>query len=246
MTTAATARRVKNWLLRKALRRPSREQVAGVLIWALAALAAATLIVVLAVGLWRFGGIAAADGWPAALRSVDLRGVGLAAGGIATMVGVAIAALVGYYKFQLFREGRPHLTIELTASHRRVSPDFVHIGAIARLSNTSKVVVTVSTATWELTAIAPYADAVAERLKQDFVRGYRYDGDEFGTSVQRPVLSRFDLNIEPGETDQITFDFITEADIVCVAITLFIDNDAASSETNRVVWGRRIFYDLAD
>ena len=170
-----TARRLKNWLLRKALRRPTREQVAGALIWALAALAAATLIVVLAVGLWRFGSIAAADGWPAALRSVDLRGVGLAAGGIATMVGVAIAALVGYYKFQLFREGRPHLTIELTASHRRVSPGFAHIGAIARLSNTSKVVVTVSTATWELTAIAPYADAVAEQLKKDFVRGYRYD-----------------------------------------------------------------------
>lgn len=246
MSNSPTVRRVKNWLLRKALRRPTREQVAGALIWALAALAAATLIAVLAVGLWRFGSIAAADGWPAALRSVDLRGVGLAAGGIATMVGVAIAALVGYYKFQLFREGRPHLTIELTASHRRVSPGFAHIGAIARLSNTSKVVVTVSTATWELTAIAPYADAVAEQLKKDFVRGYRYDGEAFGTSVQKPVISQFNLKIEPGETDQITFDFITEGDLVCVAITLFIDNDAESSETNLAGWSRRIFYDLVD
>lgn len=246
MTAAAIARRVKNWLLLEALRRPTREQVAGVVVWALAALAAATLLVVLAVGLWRFGGIADDDGWAAALRSVDLRGMGLAAGGIATMVGVAIAALVGYYKFQLFREGRPHLTIELTASHRRVSPGFAHIGAIARLSNTSKVVVIVSTATWNLTAIAPYTEAAAERLRQDFVRGYRYDGDEFGTSLQKQVCSQFYLNIEPGETDEVTLDFIVQSDLESVAITLFIDNDAESSETNRVVWGRRIFYDLAD
>lgn len=241
-----TARRVKNWLLREALRRPSREQVAGVLIWALAALAAATLIVVLAVGLWRFGSIAAADGWPAALRSVDLRGVGLAAGGIATMVGVAIAALVGYYKFQIFREGRPHLTIELTASHRRVSPGFAHIGAIARLSNTSKVAVIVSTATWGLIAIAPYADDEAERQGTDYVRDYRRDGDAFGEPVQMPVRSQISLIIEPGETDEVTLDFIVRADLESAAIILFIGNDAASSEADVAGWGRRIFYDLAD
>ena len=233
--------------MRKPLWISTREQVALAVVWALVALAAATLVIVLAVGLWRFASIAADGGWPAALLSVDLPGVGLAAGGIATMVGVAIAALVGYYKFQLFREGRPHLTIELSASHRPVSPGFTHIGAIARLSNTSKVAVIISTATWNLIAIAPYADDVAEQLKEDFVRDYRYDGDEFGKQVRNlPVISRFDLIIEPGETSQITFDFITEADLDSVAVILFIDNDAAISETNRAGWGCRIIYDLAD
>ena len=223
---------------------PKWQPLATSIVWLLVTLSLLVLLFALTVGLWRFGSVAADDGWLAALQSLDLRGVGLAAGGIATMVGVAIAALMGYYKFQLFREGRPQLTIDLTASHRRVSPSLAHIGATAQLSNTSKVVVIISRATWNLTAIAPYTDAVAEQLQKDFVRIYRRDGDEFGVSVQEQAVSRFNLIIEPGETDQITFEFITEADLGSVAITLFIDNDAASAETQQAGWRRRIFYDL--
>lgn len=221
-----------------------REQFTYVVAGSLFALL--VLLLTLTAGIWRFASVWADDGWRAALQSVDLSGVGLAAGGFATVAGVAIAALVGYHKFNLFREGHPHLTIDLTASHRQVSPRYIHIGATARLSNTSKVVVIISTATWDLTSIAPYADAVAGRLKEVFVRGYQHDGDEFGMSVQNQVTSRFDLRIEPGETDQITFDFITEEDLESVAITLFINNEAESSATRQAGWGRRIFYDLAD
>lgn len=232
--------------MRKVLRSLMREQVAGAVVWTLAALAAATLVLMLAVGLWRWGSVLADDGWLAALQSVDVRGVGLAAGGVATMVGVAIAALAGYYKFQIFREGRPQLTIDLQASHRRISPSFAHIGATARLSNTSKVVVIVSRATWDLTAIAPYTDDDAERLKKDYERDYQHDDNEFGEPVQKQALVQFNLMIEPGETDQITFNFITPAGLESVAITLFIFNNEASSETAPSGWFRRIFYDLVD
>ena len=225
---------------------PKWQTWAAIIVWLLVALSLMALLFALAVGLGRLVSVGIDDGLWAALQSVDARGVGLAAGGVATMVGVAIAALVGYYKFQLFRESRPHLTIELSASHRKVSPRYIHIGVTARLSNTSKVAVTVATATWNLTALAPYTDAAAERLHNDYVRSYQHDGDEFGESVQKPAFSQFDLIIEPGETDGITFDFITAADLKSVAITLFIYNDAASTETAPLGWGRRIFYDLVD
>ena len=127
--------------MRKTPRRLTQEQIAGTIVWTLAALALAVLLFALGVGSWRLGNILVSDGWTAALQSVDLRGVGLAAGGIATMIGVASAALVGYYKFNLFREGRPHLTIDLQVSDRRINRRHVHIGATARLANTSKVVV---------------------------------------------------------------------------------------------------------
>lgn len=223
-----------------------REQIAWVVVWLLVGLATVTVFMLLSVGVWRFVGVVMDDGWLAAWQSVDLRGVGLAAGGVATMVGVAIAAWAGYYKFQLFREGLPHLTIDLTASHRRVSPRHIHIGVTARLANTSKVAVAVSKATWNLTAIAPYTDAATERLHQEYVRDYRRDGDEFGESVQQETFSQLDLIIEPGETDGITFDFIAAAGLESFAITLFIYNDAAITTNAPSGWGRRVFYDLAN
>lgn len=230
-----------------------RERVAWAMVWLLAALAAATVIMLLLVGLWRFGSVAMDEGWLAAWQSVDLRGVGLAAGGLATMVGVAIAALVGYYKFQLFREGRPHLTIDLTASHRPVSPRHIHIGVTARLANTSKVMIEVQRCVWRLSFIAPYSAAVMDEKVAEFAGGGGNNNqwDELGwRMLSWPETQNPDLEIEPGETDEITYDFIIATDVESVAIRLAVANEYYQESGYETAsgyipqWYRRIFYDV--
>ena len=238
----------------KALRILTLEQVAGAVIWTLAALAAATLLIALTVGLWRFGSVAADDGWLAALQSLDLRGVGLAAGGIATMVGVAIAALMGYYKFQLFREGRPHLTIDLTASHRPVSPRHIHLGVTARLSNTSKVKIDVRRCVWELYVVAPYDAADLQTRTSAWHRHGGRDWDEFPWDwIQDEVTAPQEKTIEPGEIEETTFDFVVDSRIKAVTISLLIpyepypalpETDAGGDSNGEQSWYCRIFYDL--
>ena len=234
---------------------PKWQTWAAIIVWLLVVLSLMALLFALAVGLGRLVSVGIDDGWLAALQSVDVRGVGLAAGGVATMVGVAIAALVGYYKFQLFRESRPHLTIDLTASHRKVSPRYIHIGVTARLSNTSKVKIDVKRCVWELFVVAPYhADAIDGKINNFFDSGSAL-WEEFGWSmIPWPGTQRPDLEIEPGETDEITYDFIVSNGVQSVAVTLAVDNEyyrdnpECGYETDAAddipVWYRRIFYDL--
>ena len=232
-----------------------REQFTYVIIGS--GIALIVLLFTLGVGIWRFVRVFAADGWLAALRSVDLRGVGLAAGGIATMVGVASAALVGYHKFNLFREGHPHLTIDLTASRRQVSPCHIHIGVTARLANTSKVAITISRSIWALRSIAPYDAAVIQQKTNAFFDGDRCldEFEEFEWDwIFEPIVLPLGMTIEPGETDEITFDFIVQPAISSATIILFVPNDHHPDAPDPVTvssdsdygpgWYRRIFYDL--
>ena len=160
-----------------------------------------------------------------------------------------IAALIGYHKFGLFREGKPHLTIDLSAFSRPVSAEHNHIGVIARIHNTSKVAVPVFNVEWELAVVAPYTVADVVEMEAEFANPTGGVGDtaddEFPWGrLDDPYELQYDILVEPNEVEQLTFDFVIPQGIDTVAVSLYVENAYDENGVGKLGWSRRLFYDI--
>ena len=155
-----------------------------------------------------------------------------------------IAALIGYHKFGLFREGKPHLTIDLSASSRPVSAEHNHIGVIARIHNTSKVAVPVFNVEWELAVVAPYSVGEVEDMGSEFFNSAAEDKEFPWHWLSKYVVSKHGMVVEPNEVDQLTFDFIAPKSIAATVISLYVENVLGDNSTDKLGWYRRLFYDI--
>lgn len=159
-----------------------------------------------------------------------------------------VAALIGYHKFGLFREGKPHLTIDLSASSRPVSAEHNHIGVIARIHNTSKVAVRVANVEWQLAVVAPYTVADIVQLEAEFFESNKGTRDipiEFPWHrLDERRISQYDMLVEPNEVDQMTFDCVLPPGIDAVVVSLYVENVFGESSVEKLGWYRRLFYDL--
>ena len=156
-----------------------------------------------------------------------------------------IAALIGYHKFGLFREGKPHLTIDLSASSRPVSAEHNHIGVIARIHNTSKVAVPVFNVEWELAAVAPYSGAAIAQMEAEFLNSVTEDKEFPWQMIKRHSVVLNNLLVEPNEVDQLTFDFVIPNTIEAVSISLYVENVFGENGLDKLGWHRRLFYDIS-
>ena len=183
-----------------------------------------------------------AIGWAIGTGSEDV----LKAAWYATPLTVAyVAALVGYHKFGIFREGKPHITIDLSASSRPVSEEHNHIGVIARIHNTSKVAVPVANVEWELAAVAPYSIAELVEMEREFFNPNR-DDDEFPwLQLRRYPVTELDMLVEPNEVEQLTFDFIVPNTVDAAVVSLFVENTSTENRQAKLGWYHRLFYDVS-
>ena len=158
-----------------------------------------------------------------------------------------IAALIGYHKFGLFREGEPHLTIDLSASSRPVSRIHNHIGVTARIHNTSKIAVPISNVEWELAVVAPYSISDIVEMEAEFSNSNEASGDtdEFPwRQLAGPYVLEYDMLVEPNEVEQLTFDFFAPRTVEAVSILLYVENALSADDDAMLGWNRRLFYDI--
>lgn len=152
-----------------------------------------------------------------------------------------IAALIGYHKFGLFREGKPHLTIDLSASSRSVSTEHNHIGVIARIHNASKVAVPVVNVEWELAVVAPYSVEDVAEMGAEFSNSLEEDKEFPWHWLSKYAVSKHGMVVEPNEVDQLTMDFIVPKELESCVVSLFVENLQLQ---NKGGWYRRLFYDI--
>ena len=172
----------------------------------------------------------------------------------AIAIGLVIGGIAGAYKFDLFREGKPHLTIDLTVSSRPINSEDTHVGVVAQLHNTSKVMVRVENVDWEIAMISPYPEEYLTELIAMFHFGSaghenQDETEDNGTWREFPwwvldshSVSGFITAVEPGETDQITHDFIVPVDVDSVAVSVHVKN----MEEDEAVWSRREVHDIKE
>ena len=115
---------------------------------------------------------------------------------------MVVVILVGggfaLYKLDIFRDLKPHLSLEHIVSHRPIGDDYIDISIQVTLSNTSKVVVSITDAVCVVQQIAPLTNREVEILYSE-----AFDGDS-ATDMQWPLLNQIEkswrekeLNIEP-------------------------------------------------
>ena len=165
---------------------------------------------------------------------------------------IAIAAYVGYRKFILFREDKPQLTLTLTVSSRLINNQHIHIGAISKIENTGKVKVDIENIEWDLAVIAPYDGSILREMRYEYRNVMEEDQNEYKEDKEfpwRPLeeepykIERSGMNVEPGETEEIAFDFIAPVGVRSVAVSVFIENQEDIDE-GKPGWYRRNFHDI--
>ena len=157
-----------------------------------------------------------------------------------TMANVGIAfillasALAAAYRFHLFQESAPHITILQEVSTQRVSPGYLLVNVNAHLRNTSNVRVTPTYAICRVAQTAPltdedakpiYEEGTAKNADSDTQRfpWWELDSDEIR-------WSKGQLTVDPNESVTITFQLIIDAAVTGISATTSVYKRQGSDE----------------
>ena len=165
------------------------------------------------------------------------------------VVAIVLGAIFAYDRFQVFRTFYPHLTIEHTITHRRISDNYMHIAVTAILHNRSRVHTEVREGFASLQVVAPLSDAdAAQRYNEVFV-GRQH------VNIQWETLDEYiraweesELVVEPDESHPETFEFLLrESSYNSVLIYTYFynerhDEDRGSAEG----WAATTVYNIVD
>ena len=174
---------------------------------------------------------------------------------IGILVALCIGGVFAQQRFRLFRAFQPHLTVAQQVSHRRIGDSHIHIAVTATLLNTSKVRVELLKADFLLQKIAPISDAQIQDLyKQAFVGPPNVDETPMTASIQWPTIEystkEWDENpliIEPGESYNETFEFITDTHANTFLIYTYFHNSHHSDDSKSSLgWRATTIYDILD
>ena len=157
---------------------------------------------------------------------------------------IAVGGVFAGYKWQVFRDFAPHLTVSHVISHRFIGHSYVHIDATANLYNSSKVQIEIRNGFSRLQHIAPASDEEVEQLYAQVFLDRDHDYLQWPTGDD--VLRTWDKNqfiIEPGETHTEIFEFIVSKEFKSALVYTYFYN-ARSAEPQG--WGVATVYDIVD
>ena len=167
---------------------------------------------------------------------------------------VAAAAIVtggifAYYKLQLFRDFKPHLTISHNISHRILSDSYMHIDVTATLHNRSKVQIELRKGFSRLQGVAPVSDEEVESLYAGTFEDMEHD------TLQWPTLDEVDrvweegeLIVEPGESHAETFEFLVGAYVydTVLVYSYFYNPEASQDPGSTRGWHATAVHDIVE
>ena len=167
---------------------------------------------------------------------------------LVTIVAIVAGGLFAAYKWQVFREFEPHLTIAHEVSHRRIGESYVHIAVTATLENNSRVQIELHDGNFLIQHIAPTLDEDVEVLyAQVFVE------KEF-VEIPWPILvdvqrewEEGELIVEPGELHPETFEFIVSEEVKSVIVyTYFYNSTYSQGSRTAEGWGATTVLDIIE
>ena len=146
---------------------------------------------------------------------LDLRNWATGVQALVAMAAIGVAAYFAGRRWQIFRTGQPHLTIDHEITHRRISPGYVLVAVTATLRNSSRVKVEVRDAQFEVQQIGPLSDEDVEVIVEE--------AEEDDAQEQRPrwdTLARVRMSweedgliVEPGESASELFEYIARREL---------------------------------
>ena len=172
------------------------------------------------------------------LSSIDVGRLGMVVG----TVGTASAFLAGLYvaerNYRRERKNIPSLTMQLHVDRVPVSSTYDAIIITLEAKNTGSGLCRIRTVEWKVHALAPYGDRMVESMRTEFVdRDREEPGIIFPWKLLKLESTAHRTIIEPGETDQFTYDFPIRSDIEAIVVSAWVKNDSEPRMSD--AWFRR-------
>lgn len=160
------------------------------------------------------------------------------------------AALTAASKFNLFREGKPHLTITQEIHAQALGQSYRLIVVTATLHNTSKVIVRPPAAWCQLDQTAPledqYVEYIYEKATEDAESGDHRQYRWWQLDQVDKTWPHGELEVEPTEKHPITFQFIISNEVTAIGATtaIFRPKKGKSNQSPQDGWMCYTFIDL--
>lgn len=165
-----------------------------------------------------------------------------------TVFAIIAGGVFAAYKWQVFRESEPHLTITNSVSHRLIGDSYVHLAVMATLHNGSRVKMEFREAFFSLQQIGPVSDKDVDALYAQYSQAFEEEENE---SIQWPTLDEVPLTwdrdvliVEPGESHQETCEFIVSREVQSVILYTYFYNSRVPQVPQG--WGATAIHDIDD
>ena len=166
---------------------------------------------------------------------------------LSIIIAICIGGVYALFKLNIFKDLNPRLTISQEVSHRFIGDNYVHVGVMSTLHNPSKVRVDIRRALFQVQRIAPASDAKVEQLRQQVFERQEKD------NIQWPPCDELTLTwqknqtiVDPGESLQITSEFIISSTVQSVLVFTYIYNSRNTKGSQVEGWPVTTFYDIPD
>lgn len=177
------------------------------------------------------GPTAAAGGETAAVGGGLYLWAGIAQG-VATVVAVALGGVIAWRRGIIFRQGKPHISIVHSITHRQISPQYAHLEVGVALHNSSRVKVEIRDGLFSVEQLAPIADWTVERIfaaafanRKSNKKVKRYQFPKWNLLYEgRLEWEEGTLIIEPGQTAVETYEYIVDGYVSAVLISTHFCN----------------------
>ena len=143
------------------------------------------------------------------------------AAAVATVVAVGLGGIFAWRRGIIFRHEQPHVTITHEITHRRISPEYVHLEIAVTLHNTSRVKTEFRDGLFSVEQLAPLTDEHVEKsFAKAFVYAEKYESPEwFLLKESRLEWGQDVLVVEPGEKAVETYEYIVPDYIESVIVS---------------------------
>jgi hypothetical protein len=163
---------------------------------------------------------------------------------IATVIALMLGGAWSYMLFVKKRQKFPRANITHKIFHKPISTDKVLLNVTAEISNTGDVLLSLLSGTTRVQQVLPLSPEILKTINEG-----KNPIPEKEREVKWPLidekesdLKKEKIEIEPGEKDQIVYDFIIDDDIETVVVYSYFANIRKRSRD--IGWDLTTVYDL--
>ena len=165
------------------------------------------------------------DNPPAFIASIDVWKLGMVVGTAGTATAVMVTLYVADRNYRRSREHIPNLSMELQVQRVPASQLYDAVVITLDAKNTGTGLCEIEEVQWSVGVISPYNDNVVVEMQNDFDN--RPDDDreyEFPWHEVKRDSTNCIFEIEPNETEQITYDFTISRDLGAIVVSAWVPN----------------------
>jgi hypothetical protein len=164
---------------------------------------------------------------------------------IATTIGIGVGGWWAYTQFQKNREPQPKADLVHVVVHRRMPTGHLWVRVELRLSNKGKVLLAPSAGETRIYRVLPLGDKLQAKL--DKGEGLLREGStEFDWELlEQPRNVWPGIEIEPGETDGVSYDFLLEPKVQTILLYSHVTHERRNDGKD-FGWSCHTVYELID